>query len=102
MTSYRGKPIVIQAVQWNGVVSRESVLHMRRFTDAAIPAQPLMITWFDAYRDNNKDVAEVYDYLQDTWVNVNLGDWIIKGTQGEFYPCADKVFRAKYEEVPSG
>lgn len=27
------------------------------------------------------------------------GDWIIKGVQGEFYPCKDEIFRATYDEV---
>lgn len=27
------------------------------------------------------------------------GDWLIKGIAGEYYPCADEVFRATYEEV---
>ena len=26
------------------------------------------------------------------------GDWIIQGTEGEFYPCKPSVFRRKYEE----
>ena len=27
------------------------------------------------------------------------GDWIIKGVQGEFYPCRNDIFEATYEEV---
>lgn len=27
----------------------------------------------------------------------NLGDWVIKGVKGEFYPCKDPIFRATYE-----
>jgi hypothetical protein len=27
------------------------------------------------------------------------GDWIIKGVEGEFYPCKDSVFQATYEAV---
>lgn len=30
----------------------------------------------------------------------NPGDYIIKGTLGEFYPCKAKVFTAKYDSVP--
>ena len=26
-----------------------------------------------------------------------VGDWIIKGTQGEFYPCKPDIFAATYE-----
>jgi hypothetical protein len=27
------------------------------------------------------------------------GDWIIRGVQGEFYPCKPHIFEATYEEV---
>lgn len=27
------------------------------------------------------------------------GDWIVKGTEGEFYPVKDSVFKRKYEAV---
>lgn len=30
------------------------------------------------------------------------GDWIIKGVQGEFYPCKPDIFDATYERVVGG
>jgi hypothetical protein len=27
------------------------------------------------------------------------GDWIIKGVQGEFYPCKPAIFKATYEPM---
>ncbi len=30
---------------------------------------------------------------------VNLGDWIIRGVQGEFYPCKPDIFEATYEQI---
>lgn len=27
------------------------------------------------------------------------GDWVIKGVQGEFYPCKPDIFVSTYEEV---
>jgi hypothetical protein len=30
---------------------------------------------------------------------VRPGDWIIRGIQGEIYPCRDDIFRATYEPV---
>lgn len=30
---------------------------------------------------------------------VDLGDWIIKGVNGEFYPVKDEIFRKTYEAV---
>jgi hypothetical protein len=44
-------------------------------------------------------IAEVYDYLHDTWVGVKAGDYVIRGSKGEFYPCDPGVFHAKYEPV---
>lgn len=29
----------------------------------------------------------------------SLGDYIIKGIQGEFYPCKPGIFKATYEEI---
>lgn len=31
---------------------------------------------------------------------VEPGDWIIRGVQGEFYPCKPDIFKAMYELVP--
>jgi hypothetical protein len=28
-----------------------------------------------------------------------VGDWIIRGTEGELYPCKDVVFQKKYEPL---
>jgi hypothetical protein len=32
-------------------------------------------------------------------MTANVGDWIIKGIQGEFYPCKSDIFEATYEKV---
>jgi hypothetical protein len=29
----------------------------------------------------------------------DVGDWIIRGVKGEFYPCKPDIFEATYEEV---
>ena len=28
---------------------------------------------------------------------VSIGDWVIKGVKGEFYPCKPDIFEATYE-----
>jgi hypothetical protein len=30
-------------------------------------------------------------------MHASIGDWIIKGVQGEFYPCKPDIFDATYE-----
>ena len=42
-------------------------------------------------------VAQVFDRLHSTWVGVKSDQWIIRGVQGEFYPCAPDVFVATYD-----
>jgi hypothetical protein len=32
-------------------------------------------------------------------MRANLGDFIIRGVKGEFYPCKPDIFEATYEEV---
>lgn len=31
---------------------------------------------------------------------VDLGDWVIRGVNGEFYPCKPDIFEKTYEERP--
>jgi hypothetical protein len=31
------------------------------------------------------------------WMRAEIGDWIIRGVEGEFYPCKPSVFAATYE-----
>ena len=31
------------------------------------------------------------------WMQGQAGDWLIKGIEGEMYPCKDSVFQATYE-----
>lgn len=35
----------------------------------------------------------------DAWLPLELGDWVIKGVNGEFYPCKPDIFEATYEPV---
>lgn len=34
-------------------------------------------------------------------MHADIGDWIIKGVAGEFYPCKPDIFGATYEPVPA-
>jgi hypothetical protein len=32
-------------------------------------------------------------------MEASVGDWIIKGVEGEFYPCKNNIFIKTYQEV---
>lgn len=37
--------------------------------------------------------------LEGTSYNLKIGDYIIKGLKGEFYPCKPDIFEMKYEAI---
>lgn len=82
---FRKKPVEIMAHRlgddgwpdeiWDGVNRNEIVLHMDR--------EPKHV---------------VIKTLEGDMIG-NLGDWIIRGVKGEFYPCKPDIFEATYEPV---
>lgn len=94
MTSslYRKKPVVISAIQWTGGNVAELIGYCGN----------KFMTVDEADRgDDPKQTAAIFDDLHNTWIHVYNGQWIIRGVQGELYPCADDVFTATYEAVES-
>ena len=83
---FRKKPVEIEAIQW---VEDEPMRTLIDFTNGLIQLN-----------DVDREFA-VYDRLHDTWVKFGYGDWIIKGVQGEFYPCREDIFQATYEPAES-
>lgn len=89
---YRKKPIVIDARRWTG----DNAAEMETFTEGRFDVLS------DADRavcDDPEATAQVFDVLHSTWVLVQTGDWIVRGVQGEHYPCRGDVFEATYEPV---
>ena len=78
---YVKKSIVVEAVQNTG----DNVSEIHEFMgDKSRPV----------YKLNG------YVYLIDTLegtMTANVGDYIIKGVKGEFYPCKPDVFEASYD-----
>lgn len=81
MKNYRKKPIVIQAIQWDG----------RNTLEVANFMQVNLIT------KNPLGKAEI-ETLEGT-MNASKNDWIIKGINGEFYPCKPDIFENTYDSV---
>lgn len=76
------KPVKVQAVQWTGANYKEIadfVGHIR-FTYS-----------LDKY-------SVIIETLEGDHY-ARKGDWIIRGVNGEFYPCKPDIFEKTYEEV---
>ncbi len=76
---YRKKPVVIEAVQWDGR-NLDDVLEL-----GSVKYNPL-----------TGDLAIVT--LEGVMI-ANLDDYVIKGIKGELYPCKPDIFEATYEVV---
>lgn len=87
---FQKRPLVIQAVQWDETIGtfvelEAAGLRWSRHTGHA--SQP-------DYRGNLRIIT-----LEGP-VNVQKGDWIIRGIAGEWYPCADSLFRDSFDLAP--
>lgn len=51
-------------------------------------------TGFQHYDDTNADIQTLEGVM-----HANYGDYIIKGIQGEIYPCKPEIFKNTYERV---
>lgn len=89
MNQFRKKPVVIWAVQFTG--DKDPVIDFMRLTNEgeSFRFEPL-----------EKVMAEaVLIHTPEGVMRADVGDWIIKGVKGEFYPCKPDIFAATYEPV---
>lgn len=80
MKKYRKKPIVIEAIQYE----KASIGKAQNFCDKM------------RYNPHNN---EYYIETLEGTMLISEGDYIIKGVNGEFYPCKADIFEKTYEEV---
>lgn len=93
MPKYRKKPVVVEAVRWTG----SNLEEIRNFVGSDLIEE--CVELFDIKRTLKEMLVDIaIDTLEGT-MRVDYGDYIIKGVQGEFYPCKPDIFLATYEEV---
>jgi hypothetical protein len=91
MPKFRKKPVVVEAVQFDG-------RNFGEIQDWAGLGKFLPVDPAD-HAANSEIIAEVWDKLHSTWVGVKATQWVIKGVKGEFYPCDAEVLAATYDLV---
>lgn len=93
MPKYRKKPVVVEAVRWTG----SNLEEIRNFVGSDLIEE--CVELFDIKRTLKEMLVDIaIDTLEGT-MRVDYGDYIIKGVQGEFYPCKPDIFEQTYEEV---
>jgi hypothetical protein len=86
------RPVVIQAIRWDG----NNVRELSEFMGEKFPNGTLKRK-FDIYGDTSNPDLVIFTLEGDR--HAAVGDWIIRGTQGEFYPCKPDIFEQIYEEI---
>ena len=86
MPMFRKRPVEIEAVQFTG--SGDSCTALTEFFGG--PAAGVA-RWKSCTYDGGYIVTLEGD------MEFRPGDWIIRGVQGEFYPCKADIFEATYE-----
>lgn len=89
MPTYRKKPVEVEAMQFDG--TKDSANHV--------------LAWIgrsegDAKRAHIRqpELGLTISTIEGD-MHASPGDWIIRGVQGEFYPCKPDIFAATYEAV---
>lgn len=89
MAKYRKKPVVIEAIHFTG--SGESCDEVTDFLGG--PQRGDTHQWKSRTNDGG------FIIILEGRMEFIVGDWIIKGVKGEFYPCKPDIFAATYEAV---
>jgi len=90
MAKFRKKPIVVDAIQWDG--SEQSwnditVMGCTPVRDETCEIDEIIIpTLEDGSKSQVKHIA-------------TIGDYVIKGIDGEFYPCKADIFAKTFDQV---
>jgi len=94
---YRKKPVVIEAVKFEN--SQRSIREVLEFIGQKVDTNSNIATQrFEEYCRMVVAEGMIISTLEGGHI-ASIGDMIIKGVQGEFYPCKPDIFEQTYEEV---
>jgi hypothetical protein len=79
---FRKRPVVIEAILWDGSNCDDVFAFLGYDHDA-----------------HDDEIDYVYIETLEGVMTATVGDWIIRGVKGEFYPCKPDIFEATYEAV---
>lgn len=88
---FRKKPVVIEARRFETNNESNGAPHM----DA-------LVLWMNQGRSEPAawhNGTDIYINTLEGQMRADVGDWIVRGVAGEFYPCKPDIFNATYEKV---
>lgn len=81
--TFRKRPVTIEAMQLTDGKSVLDIVDWMNNRTAGYQTTPPTV-WIDTLEGK---------------MTASTGDWVIKGVEGEFYPCKPEIFTKTYQEV---
>ena len=96
MAKYRKKPVVIEAFRYDGdLMGADGKYYVPYW---AIEAHKAGVLYYDSI-SNNTPPCELYVKTLEGNMLASVGDYVIRGVNGELYPCKPDIFEKTYEKV---
>jgi hypothetical protein len=96
---FRKKPVVIEAMRIEVEISSEDFLDPNTRSQAEIAGWMMGNGFRDFKVHGEQRPYGIAIHTLEGIMVADPGDWIIRGVQGEFYPCKPDIFEATYEPV---
>ncbi len=92
MKRYTKKPVTVEAIRWTG----ENLQELKNFVGDSLEYDILDAAW-----EVGKEPVTVNVRIRtlEGIHHASVGDFIIKGVHGEFYPCKPDIFQETYVEA---
>jgi len=98
MGLYRKLPVIIEAIQFTDKTKDRVFLQVKEWQMNVQHGQDEIWYLVEPSWDKDNNPAISIPTLEGEML-ATLGDWIIKGINGEVYPCKDDIFKKTYELV---
>lgn len=88
MPKYRKKPVTVEAHKFTGSTTSKHAIEWWMLTGV-----------MESSEIHTRDLTTLEIVTLEGIMTASPGDYIIKGVNGEFYPCKPDIFRETYEYI---
>lgn len=93
---YRKKPVVIEAFKYDGdLMDSKGNYYIPKWAEIAFLKEEI---FYDSLEEDLPP-CELFIKTLEGDMHVSVGDYVIKGVNGEMYPCKPDIFEKTYENL---
>jgi hypothetical protein len=86
-SDFKKKPVIIKAFK----ITKEFFTDCK-MNEEVVPGVHVILTYSHPY---------LVVMTLEGMMTAQIGDWLIQGVKGEYYPCKDDIFKLTYDDVSS-